>query len=415
MDAHLTAVCEERVIELITSYNPDVIVSVHPNSNLVPCLASRKVGNSLEKRIPFFTVVTDLGSGHCGWFQKDVDQLYLASEKILRLAIKRGRTPLDRISLTGLPIRHDFDVLSRRMMHGEESHNGTSGEDPPLVGRRHKTYQEEQFKIKEELSLDTNLPMVLVMGGGEGVGSLFRIVSELFNLLLKEDIACTICVVCGKNEDLRKEFEEASWDNISTEKVKADTNGNNRKNQFTTFSFPFSANSKEKVKETINISDNGPISVDNSEKDETKENGEEGGQECSCKVKVVPLGFVTQMAEYMAAAEILITKAGPGTIAEAASLGLPLILTGYLPGQEAGNVSLVLEHEFGVFADKPFKIAKIVSRWMQDRNLLCSMSNNALKAGNPRAASDIVLDIGSRTHTLLDLNMKEETLSDNST
>jgi hypothetical protein len=33
------------------------------------------------------------------------------------------------------------------------------------------------------------------------------------------------------------------------------------------------------------------------------------------------------MAEYMAAAELLITKAGPGTIAEAASLGLPVMLT----------------------------------------------------------------------------------------
>ena len=44
-------------------------------------------------------------------------------------------------------------------------------------------------------------------------------------------------------------------------------------------------------------------------------------------VDVIGLGFVTQMADYMAASDILITKAGPGTIAEAAALGLPVMIT----------------------------------------------------------------------------------------
>mmetsp|Transcript_4057 Transcript_4057/g.5837 ORF Transcript_4057/g.5837 Transcript_4057/m.5837 type:complete len:420 (-) Transcript_4057:102-1361(-) len=412
MDAHLKADCEERAVDLITSYNPDVIVSVHPNSNLVPWSASQRVGTKLKKHIPFFTVVTDLGSGHCGWFQKDVDQLYLASEKILRLAVKRGRTPLNRISLTGLPIRHEFDVLSRRMIAGncDDDNNGTSEEELKLVGRQRKHYQEEQRKVKEELSLHTDLPMVLIMGGGEGVGSLFQIVCELYSLLVSEDIGCTICVVCGKNADLKAEFEQTDWDKIIAQETKKASMYDKFGSQFKSFSFPFGINGIENSNEKMMVSEQ-PSKASELLKDvSTKANGEEPEQvhdRESSKVKVVPLGFVTRMAEYMAAAEILITKAGPGTIAEAASVGLPLILTGYLPGQEAGNVSLVLEQEFGTYSDKPCKIAKTVSRWMRDPTLLHSMSNNALKAGHPSAASDIVLDIGSRTHTWLESNMKE--------
>ena len=44
-------------------------------------------------------------------------------------------------------------------------------------------------------------------------------------------------------------------------------------------------------------------------------------------VDVIGLGFTSNMPEYMVAADILVTKAGPGTIAEAASVGLPVLLT----------------------------------------------------------------------------------------
>eukprot|EP00970_Alexandrium_tamarense_P013597 scaffold3522_cov99-Alexandrium_tamarense.AAC.2 len=37
-----------------------------------------------------------------------------------------------------------------------------------------------QKKIREQLNIDTNKRMVLVMGGGEGVGSLSDIVNELY-------------------------------------------------------------------------------------------------------------------------------------------------------------------------------------------------------------------------------------------
>ena len=55
-------------------------------------------------------------------------------------------------------------------------------------------------------------------------------------------------------------------------------------------------------------------------------------------------GFVDNMEEWMAACDIVITKAGPGTIAESLIMGLPILLNGFVPCQEAGNVPYVVDN-----------------------------------------------------------------------
>ncbi|MGL4648290.1 MAG: MGDG synthase family glycosyltransferase, partial [Caldilineaceae bacterium] len=59
------------------------------------------------------------------------------------------------------------------------------------------------------------------------------------------------------------------------------------------------------------------------------------------------LGFVDRMPDWMFACDAIVTKAGPGTMAEAFICGLPLILSGYIPGQEKGNIDFVRLHEAG--------------------------------------------------------------------
>ena len=51
------------------------------------------------------------------------------------------------------------------------------------------------------------------------------------------------------------------------------------------------------------------------------------------KLKVSVKGFVNNVDQYMTASDCLVTKAGPGTIAESMIRGLPLVLSYYLPGQ----------------------------------------------------------------------------------
>jgi 1,2-diacylglycerol 3-beta-galactosyltransferase len=55
------------------------------------------------------------------------------------------------------------------------------------------------------------------------------------------------------------------------------------------------------------------------------------------------LGYVNNMPEWMRASDVVVSKAGPGTIAEALCCGLPLLLVWYLPGQERGNVEWVVD------------------------------------------------------------------------
>ncbi|XP_034893259.1 monogalactosyldiacylglycerol synthase 2, chloroplastic [Populus alba] len=105
-------------------------------------------------------------------------------------------------------------------------------------------------------------------------------------------------------------------------------------------------------------------------------------------------GFETQMEKWMGACDCIITKAGPGTIAEALIRGLPIILNDYIPGQEKGNVPYVVDNGAGVFTRSPKETAKIVTEWFCTKtDELERMSENALKLAQPEAVFDIIKDI----------------------
>lgn len=76
--------------------------------------------------------------------------------------------------------------------------------------------------------------------------------------------------------------------------------------------------------------------------------------------KLTPCGFVANMHEWMGAADLLVTKAGPGALAEALSCELPMILTWYAPGQERGNVVFAREGGFGLYAPRVRRLVPIV-------------------------------------------------------
>ncbi len=50
-------------------------------------------------------------------------------------------------------------------------------------------------------------------------------------------------------------------------------------------------------------------------------------------MRVLVKGFVGNMSEWMSACNVIVTKAGPGTIAEALICGLPVVLNGFIPCQ----------------------------------------------------------------------------------
>jgi 1,2-diacylglycerol 3-beta-galactosyltransferase len=101
-------------------------------------------------------------------------------------------------------------------------------------------------------------------------------------------------------------------------------------------------------------------------------------------------GFVDNMPNLMGAADVFITKAGPGSISEAFVAKLPLILFDYIHGQEEGNVEYVVKHNAGAYVTEPKEIATLLSAWLTPNNpQLIEMTQNAARLARPEAALTI--------------------------
>ncbi|MGE5602141.1 MAG: MGDG synthase family glycosyltransferase [Nitrososphaerales archaeon] len=108
-------------------------------------------------------------------------------------------------------------------------------------------------------------------------------------------------------------------------------------------------------------------------------------------VPVHVLGFVDNMAEWMAACDLLLTKAGPGMLAEAACLGVPVVITDFVPGQEIGNVSWVVKNGAGIYEHETEGIAALVSELLRPGNPTLEMMGAQAKAmARPDASAEIV-------------------------
>jgi 1,2-diacylglycerol 3-beta-galactosyltransferase len=100
-------------------------------------------------------------------------------------------------------------------------------------------------------------------------------------------------------------------------------------------------------------------------------------------------GFVKEMPSFMHAADILVTKAGPGTISEAFIAGLPIVLYSKMPGQEDGNVTYVHTTGSGVWAPEPAEMVAAVGRWLRYPLEYARASEKCRELARPRAAREI--------------------------
>eukprot|EP00543_Licmophora_paradoxa_P004648 CAMPEP_0202450758 /NCGR_PEP_ID=MMETSP1360-20130828/9320_1 /ASSEMBLY_ACC=CAM_ASM_000848 /TAXON_ID=515479 /ORGANISM="Licmophora paradoxa, Strain CCMP2313" /LENGTH=614 /DNA_ID=CAMNT_0049069141 /DNA_START=26 /DNA_END=1870 /DNA_ORIENTATION=+ len=456
-DAHLKLMCEHAVRKRIMMIDPDVVVSVHPLMTNVPVLSCAKISQKTGKHLPMFTVVTDLGSAHCLWFANGVEKLFVGSDQIYQLAKQRGKVPDEKLIKIGLPIRHDFAIQAEKL--GQR----TSEEG--------KAYQ---ITVRKQLNLPhSDRRTILLMGGGEGVGSLSEIVNALYVELANNGINALILVVCGRNEKLKRSLESRDWSQIlryhavrpkgtkptymncgipisptagcieggvtsSIRKILS-SSSLNVENPISPMNFPTqlaesSEEEKKCTEDILRVRDE--LRENSRSKDELVDTTDQATTEGATfevpiidtpvvrnigfdglvdinkeqgNITVVGLGFVTEMAQYMVAADILVSKAGPGTISEAAALSLPIMLTSYLPGQEEGNVEYVVDGEFGTFiSDKdPGGIAEELVAWLNDEEKMIALSKKAGEFGAPYAARDIAKAIGDSTLKWKELNAEK--------
>ncbi|CAJ1335956.1 unnamed protein product [Effrenium voratum] len=200
---------------------------------------------------------------------------------------------------------------------------------------------EQKCCLQEQLGLrPTERPeVVLLMGGGEGFGQLMNVACAIGDKLVGLGYG-QLVVVCGRNEEVRKALSERRW-------------------------------SPRNFGEWL--------------------------------FEPLILGFVKNVDQYMTAADCLVTKAGPGSIAEALIKGLPCLLTTFIPGQEEGNISFVTENGAGSYVpdEEPEQVAEKIAEWLSDEEAMKRMSENARRLAKPDAALDItrrmcdsLLDLG---------------------
>ncbi|XP_077237981.1 putative monogalactosyldiacylglycerol synthase 3, chloroplastic [Tasmannia lanceolata] len=292
--AAIAALYAKEVEAGLMEYKPDIIISVHPLMQHIPLWVLKWQG--LQKKVVFVTVITDLNTCHPTWFHTNVTRCYCPSEEVSKRALLDGLEP-SQIRVFGLPVRPSFcrAIISKDV-------------------------------LREELDMDPQLPAVLLMGGGEGMGPVKKTARALGEALFDEGLSRPIgqiVVICGRNKILASTLQSIQW-----------------------------------------------------------------------KVPVKIRGFETQMEKWMGACDCIITKAGPGTIAEALIRGLPIILNDFIPGQEVGNVPYVVDNGAGVFSKSPMETANLVAQWFGPKTEeLKRMSENALALAQPDAVFNIVRDI----------------------
>ncbi len=102
------------------------------------------------------------------------------------------------------------------------------------------------------------------------------------------------------------------------------------------------------------------------------------------------LGFVDNMPDLMRAADLVVSKAGPGAIGEALATEVPILLTSYLPGQETPNVNFVTGSGLGLYTPKPEQLFEAVQELSQPGSERWrSMRERAAEISRPYASLDI--------------------------
>jgi len=275
-----TPLTRNALLKLIRDYEPDLAISVHQFSNVVPVKVFRDGGWGGF----FATVVTDLVTTPLAWFYPGVDACFVPTPEAREMALKAGIHP-DKVYLKGFPVSLRFQ--------------------PP----------EDKREVRKALKLEEEATTLLLMGGGEGMGKIFPVA-----LAINEaSLPVQLLIVTGRNQGLRRALERVNW-------------------------------------------------------------------KIPCRI----YGFVDFVHSLMQASDVVLTKAGPGTIYEAITVGVPVLLIDFVPGQETGNVDFVVRNRLGAFAPSPEKVVAVLEEWFSAPALLDEMKAQARKLANPKASLEIV-------------------------
>jgi processive 1,2-diacylglycerol beta-glucosyltransferase len=102
------------------------------------------------------------------------------------------------------------------------------------------------------------------------------------------------------------------------------------------------------------------------------------------------LGFAGDVRALMAAADLLVTKAGGMTLAEAMAAELPMLLYGSLPGQERRNERFAARAGVALVARSPRELGGLLERALTEPELLEPLRARTRRVRRPQATERIV-------------------------
>ena len=152
----------------------------HPADVVVYSVLTRPAIRALQAapyRPPFIAVVTDLVSTHHMWYDKQGERCLVPTRAAYERGLENGLSR-NQLRLTGLPVHPGF----------------VQGLTDKVVAR-------------ETLGLHPDLPAVLLVGGGDGMGPVYR-TAQVINRL---NLNCQLVVVAGRNDTLRHQLEACTW------------------------------------------------------------------------------------------------------------------------------------------------------------------------------------------------------------
>jgi len=275
-----------KFVRLVNQFKPDVVLCTHfLPLEVLGSLKSRtsavRAAEGAHHHPYIVCVVTDF-EAHALWMEPSVDLYCVAAEETKARLVAR-KVDGEGVVVTGIPIGGRFSQPI----------------DAAIVRRRR--------------GLRDDLPTVLVLGGGFGMGPVAEILGSLDSI----EREFQIVVVAGRNADLRREL--AAQDRRHPTHV---------------------------------------------------------------------LGFVTNMHEMMAVADLIVSKPGGLTTAEALALGKPLFILNPIPGQEAANSDFLLERgaaaKVNRVEDLPFRLDRLLGS-----PKLKEMAASARALGRPGAAAAV--------------------------
>jgi processive 1,2-diacylglycerol beta-glucosyltransferase len=269
-----------KLKRLFGHFKPDAVVC----TQAFPCGMVADYKQAHHSGFTLVAVLTDYVP-HSYWIYDTVDYYIAPSEEISRRMANKGVAEW-KIKPFGIPFDQKFNQPN------------------------------DKKDICRRLRLNPDLPILLIMGGGQGLGPINSIIDSLeeTNLPLQE------IIVTGTNRKLYSALREKA-----------------------------------------------------------------GG----LRKKNVVFGFSRNVHKLMDAADIIITKPGGVTCAEALTKGLPMIIVHPIPGQEANNAGYLMQQGAAIRLDDPEETGETVEKLFFDPAALSRMRQCASRIAKPNASSDI--------------------------